>query len=94
MSAVPRCSWQHHQTAKHKSNTYYDVTVAAASLLTALGVFCGGGNRVGGSGGLTGGRQMACFSGDLVLFGPLLSPEKQEKLHFVMCRNWEFAIEL
>lgn len=46
------------------------------SLLGALGGFCEGGNLEGGSGGLTGGLQMACFSEDLVLVRPSESPAK------------------
>lgn len=45
-----------------------------ASLLAALGVFCGTGNLEGGSGGLTGGLQIAGFSVDLVLVKPSESP--------------------
>lgn len=44
-----------------------------ASLLPTLGGFCGGGSREGGSGGLTGGLQMAGFSADLVLLRPSAS---------------------
>lgn len=43
--------------------TYYDVAVS--SELTGTGLFCGVGTRVGGSGGRTGGLQMAGFSVDL-----------------------------
>lgn len=46
------------------------------SLLAALGVFCGVGNLEGGSGGLTGGLQMACFSVDLILVRPSESPSR------------------
>lgn len=46
------------------------------SLLAAVGSFCGAGNLDGGSGGLTGGLQICCFSVDLVLVRPSESPEK------------------
>lgn len=55
------------------------VAVAVDSPLAALGDFCGAGYLEGGSGGLTGGLQMACFSVDLVLVKPSESPEKQEQ---------------
>lgn len=42
-----------------------------------LWAFCGVGNLEGGSGGLTGGLQMGCFSDDLVLLRPSESPEKK-----------------
>ena len=62
------------------------------SLLAALGVFCGAGNLEGGSGGLTGGLQMGCFSVDLVLVRPSESPEKtkqnkKNKLHVTTHEN-------
>lgn len=50
--------------------------MSALSLLAAFGGFCGAGNLEGGSGGRTGGLQMACFSADLVLVRPSDSPEK------------------
>lgn len=52
--------------------------MAELSLLAALGGFSGAGYLEGGSGGLTGGLQMACFSEGL-LVKPSESPEKQEQ---------------
>lgn len=48
------------------------------SLLAAVGVFCGAVGLDGGSGGLTGGLQIVCFSADLVLVRPSESPEKKK----------------
>lgn len=54
--------------------------MAEPSLLAALGVFCGAGLLEGGSGGLMGGLQIACFSVDFVLVGPSPSPERRAKI--------------
>lgn len=52
------------------NSSYYDV----ASLLAALGPFCAAAGLLGGSGGLTGGLQMRCFSTNLVRVTPSESP--------------------
>lgn len=47
-----------------------------ASLPAATGAFCGAAILDGGSGGLTGGLQIGCFSADLILGGPSESPRE------------------
>lgn len=47
------------------------------SLVVELGGFSGAGCLEGGSGGLTGGLQIACFSEDLVLLKPSESPVEE-----------------
>lgn len=59
------------------NSAYYDVAVP--SLPAVLGPFCAAVGLLGGSGGLTGGLQMGCFSATLVRVTPSESPGNGNK---------------